>query len=56
VVWKEFRSGFTLGEALNAGTHRGELTDMFFENIGAAHIQDGPPPLRAAGRYEVAQK
>jgi hypothetical protein len=56
VVWKDFRSGITLGEALNAGTHRGELTVIFLRILEAAHIQDGPPPLRAAGRCEVAQK
>jgi hypothetical protein len=30
VVWKDFRSGITFGEASNAGTHRGELTVFFF--------------------------
>jgi hypothetical protein len=56
VVWKDFHSGITLGEALNAGTHRGALTVIFLRILKAAHIQDGPPPLRAAGRCEVAQK
>jgi hypothetical protein len=56
VVWKDFRSGITLGEALNAGMHRGELTVIFLRILKAAHIQDGALLLRAAGRCEVAQK
>ena len=56
MVWKDFRSSITLREALNARTHRGELTVIFLRILEAAHIQDGPPPLRASGRCEAAQK